>query len=223
MMLLVTLLSTIVWAQKGKITLGMDYELTNNQSDYYYYYNEYNVTPTLEPNVGYFITDNIVVGLGFKSGANEVIDNRSVSSIGPHIAYKNTYERKYQSISPFVKYYHKNLFASVKYSQVNSSYDDNSETPIWFLDTNGVNTFDGFAYNNYFTEEVKSTFSFNIGYQLAYNDKIYFEPSIGISKSTGKRMRKNMSDPNNIITNNDDDINDLNFGINLSVHLRLGK
>ena len=37
-MVLVTLLSTIVWAQKGKITLGMDYDILSNQNITYNYY-----------------------------------------------------------------------------------------------------------------------------------------------------------------------------------------
>ncbi len=225
-MVLVTLLSTIVWAQKGKITLGMDYDILSNQNITYNYYEGDLMITRFEPNVGYFITDNIVVGLGFKSSKNETTDNRIAYNPGTsqeEIKYVDTEERKYNSISPFVKYYHKNLFASIKYTSVNSSYNNDALNPNWLLDTNGVYTFDSFDSYNYLTEEKKSIFTFNLGYQLAYNDKIYFEPSVGVSKANGTRVRKNMTIPNSVRVNQDEEINDLSFGINLSVHIRLGK
>ena len=61
-------LSTTMFAQKGKVTLGVDYHKVDNPYVYnfvLYPYGYYGPTYSFEPKVGYFLSDNIEFGLGF--------------------------------------------------------------------------------------------------------------------------------------------------------------
>ena len=55
-------LSTTIFAQKGKVTLGVDYHKVDNPYVYnfvLYPYGYYGPTYSFEPKVGYFFSDNI--------------------------------------------------------------------------------------------------------------------------------------------------------------------
>ena len=55
-------LSTTIFAQKGKVTLGVDYHKVDNPYVYnfvLYPYGYYGPTYSFEPKVGYFLSDNI--------------------------------------------------------------------------------------------------------------------------------------------------------------------
>ena len=77
LLFLMVSLGSSLFAQKGKITLGVDYHKMDNPYVYnslVYPYGYYGPTYSFEPKVGYFISDNVELGLGFKSGDDELSD-----------------------------------------------------------------------------------------------------------------------------------------------------
>ena len=59
MLTVVAISTTMIFAQKGTVVLGVDSRLDNIA------WQEYKLAPT----VGYFITDNMMLGIGFQSSS----------------------------------------------------------------------------------------------------------------------------------------------------------
>jgi len=223
----------ITFAQKGKITLGVDYSTTNAQQMYAYElfypygYGYYGQSYKFEPRVGYFIYDNIEIGFGFKAGDNE--EKRTLQSYnqfdGDNYEYENTSNYDYKVFSPYVKYYLNNLFFSARFSLEKRNDKQLNNYPIWEADTNGVNSVVGMDYYNYSTQTLRKSTVFSIGYVLAYNEKLFFEPSISIRKDFREVNNKSDNDfliGEDINTESTSPINNAtHFSLNIAVGLRL--
>jgi hypothetical protein len=221
----------MTFAQKGKITLGVDYSSNATQQiyayDIYYPYGNYGQTYKFEPRVGYFIYDNVEIGFGFKAGDNE--EERTLQSYnqfgGDNYEYENTSNYDYKVFSPYVKYYVNNLFFSARFSVEKRNDKHLNNYPIWEADTNGVSTVVGMDHYNYSTQTLRKSSVFSIGYVLAYNEKLFFEPSISMRKDFGEV--KNISDNDFLIgedvnTESTSPINNATqFSLNIAVGLRL--
>ena len=227
---------TTSFSQKGDFTLGVDYSQNNQNSIYgydimYYPYGYYN-TPNMnfQPRIGYFISDNIEIGLGYKSGDNEIERTYiayNPSGIGENYNYSNKSNYTYNSYSPYLKYYKNNMFISARFSINETNNMDNNNYPIWTLDSNGVyivNSVDNYEYR-YNTKT--TTTEISIGYVLSYNKKIFLEPSFSLRKEIGE------VENTNIISNNSEfpDVTEIispisdatHFRLNLSLSIRLGR
>jgi len=223
----------ITFAQKGKITLGVDYSTSASQQvyayDLYYPYGYSGHTYKLEPRVGYFVYDNIEIGFGFKAGDNE--EERSFISYnqfgGENYVYENNSNYDYKVFSPYVKYYINNLFFSARFSLEKRNDKQLNNYPIWETDANGVNSVVGMDHYSYSTRAIRKSSVFSVGYVLAYNEKLFFEPSISIRKDFGEV--KNKSDNDFLIGEdiNNESTSPINsathFSLNIAVGLRLGK
>jgi hypothetical protein len=226
---------SISFSQKSDFTLGVDFSQNNQNYNYgydiYYPYGYYyGPTYNFQPRIGYFISDNIEIGLGYKSGKNDIERTYiayNPSGLGENYNYSNTSNYSYVSYSPYVKYYINNMFISARYSINETKNMDDSNYPIWALDTNGVymvSSFDNYQYN--YSTKTKTT-EISVGYKLSYNDKIFFEPSFSVRNETGEVVSENiittnLQDPE--ITEITSPISDGNhFRVNLAVSIRLGK
>jgi len=231
------LFSTISFSQKGDFTLGLDYSQNNENYIYGYdimfypygYYNTANMN--FQPRIGYFFSDNIEIGLGYKSGNNDIertYISYNPSGTGENYSYSNRSNYSYNFYSPYFKYYNNNnMFISARLSIKESNNGDNNDYPIWNLDSNGVymvNSFDNYEYkyNSHTT-----TTEISVGYLLRYNDKIFFEPSISVRKEIGEVESINIVTTNSespVITEVISPITDANhFRLNLSLSIRLGR
>lgn len=192
-LLLVLLFVTTSTAQKGKFTLGADYN-QNNQNYYYGYdimypYGYYGAAYNIQPKVGYFIADNIEIGLGYRSGEH-YRETQSISyspnGAGENYMYINSSDDTYRSLSPYVKYYFNSMFISARLSLNETSNNNLYHSPIWITDTSGVYFVEGVDINeyNYTNQDVSAEIS--VGYVLSYNDKIFFEPSVSVINQTGE-------------------------------------
>lgn len=221
-------------AQKGKVVLGADYHLSQNYYVYYdygYYPYPYSLGASLEPNVGYFITDNLVLGLGFKSSTNNIVsDANSVDpwGSGVEMTQESTSTSQLMSLAPYVKFYHNNLFVRASASFQSSTYTSENYYGQWDYDTDtGMGTFLGFDESTSESAAINTKFAINLGYSLMYNDKLCFEPSFGLAKSVGGMSSEYTNDPINgdpvTTSTNSPSTDGLDFAIMLGVHLRLGK
>lgn len=221
------------FSQEGKITLGVDYSTNTAQQiyayDIYYPYGYYGQTYKFEPRVGYFISDKIEIGFGFKAGNNE--ETRTLFSYnqwgGENYEYENTSNYEYKVFSPYVKYYLNNLFLSARLSIENRSDNQKNNYPVWQADTNGVNSVAGLDHYNYSTETLRKSTVLSVGYVLAYNSKLFFEPSISVRKDFGEVNNKSENDffiGEDTNTESTSPINNAtHFSLNIAVGLRLGK
>ncbi|MEJ6748928.1 MAG: hypothetical protein QNK60_03275 [Flavobacteriales bacterium] len=221
-------------AQKGKFTLGLDYQGTNNNYIYaydIYSYGYYGATYNFQPRIGYFVTDNIEIGLGYKSGENYRESQYiayNPNGMGENHNYINSSDDTYRSFSPYVKYYFSSMFVSARFSLNKTSNYNMYQSPIWQIDTNGLYYVEGVDVNEYnYTNKNVST-EISVGYVLSYNDKIFFEPSVSVVNQT--------ADVENISTTTTADglvteISNYNypksesvqFKLNIGLSLRLGK
>ena len=229
------LFSSISFSQKGDFTLGVDYSQNNQNSiygyDIYYPYGYY-YTPNInfQPRIGYFISDNIEIGLGYKSGDNEIERTYiayNPSGLGDNYNYSNTSNYTYNFYSPYLKYYKNNMFISARFSIIETNNMDNNNYPIWDLDSNGVymvNSFDNYEYKY---KSKTNTTEISIGYVLSYNDKIFFEPSFSVRKEIGEVESINIITTNSespVVTEIISPITDAtHFRLNLSLSIRLGR
>ncbi len=235
LLFVVLVIGTASYAQKGKISIGVDYVKVDNSYIYsydLYPYGYYGPSYSFEPRVGWFVSDNVEIGLGFKKGDNEVeyeYTSRNPSGNGDDFTYNNMQSYSYKTFSPYVKYYKNDFFVSARISLSSKSGSYNSLNPVWEADTNGFYKVVG--YDKYISETssfVKTT-SFSIGYVLSYNDRLFFEPSLGIKTNYGEVESKNenefyydssIQEDNTVVSPIS---NSSQLSINLAVSLRLGK
>jgi len=226
---------TTSFSQKGDFTLGVDY--SQNNYDYYYGYDimypygYYGSTYNFQPKVGYFISDNIEIGLGYKSGEH-YRETQSISynpsGIGENHMYINSSDDKYKSLSPYVKYYFNSMFVSARFSLNETSNYNVYHNPVWITDTIGMYYVDGLDINeyNYTNQNVSSEIS--VGYVLSYNDKIFFEPSVSVINQTGEVesiVTATTTDGVVTETSNYDfpKSESTRFKLNIGISIRLGK
>ena len=230
LLFLMVSLGTSLFAQKGKITLGLDYHKMNNPYVYYsimYPYGYYGPTYSFEPKVGYFISDNVEVGLGFKSGDDEIdyeYASSNPSGNGEVYLYNNISKSSYRIFSPYLKYYKSNFFVSARLSLNSFTNEYDNAYPVWEADS-----VIGLDESDYKSTTTTKTTSLKIGYALKYNEKLIFEPSIGVSKIFGEVVNESTNTyadgrPPVVLPKTTSPIsNATHFSVNLAVSLRLGK
>ena len=219
------------FSQKGKFNLGLDFQGSNNNIYAYDIYAYYGASYNFQPRIGYFITDNIEIGLGYKSGENyresELISDNP-NGVGENYEHIYSWDDTYRSLSPYVKYYFSSMFVSARISLNENSNSNSYQNPIWLSDTNGIYYLEGLDVNEYnYTNKSIGT-EISVGYILSYNDKIFLEPSVSVINQTGNvehitttttidgvvTETSNYNFPNSESTH---------LRLNLSVSLRLGK
>ena len=230
LLFLIVSLSTSLFAQKGKITLGLDYHKMDNPYVYnflMYPYGYYGPTYSFEPKVGYFISDNVEVGLGFKSGDDEIdyeYASSNPSGNGEVYLYNNISKSSYRIFSPYLKYYKSNFFVSARLSLNSFTNEYDNAYPVWEADS-----VIGLDESDYKSTTTTKTTSLKIGYALKYNEKLIFEPSIGVSKIFGEVVNESTNTyadgrPPVVSPKTTSPIsNATHFSVNLAVSLRLGK
>jgi hypothetical protein len=190
----VAISTTMTFAQQGSVAIGVGSNLANVS------WQDYSLTPT----VGYFITDNMMIGTGFSMGSSssEDVYLDGWGDVG------NLDEGSF-NISPFVRYYvMESFYASVGIAIGSTSYEEDAS------DVFGVN-----AVGEYNT----STFGLNagVGYSLMWNDRVCIEPSFGIATSSGSATSK--ANFNGSVTEVDTDApSQFGMAIGLGIHIRLG-
>ena len=235
LLFLMVSLGTSLFAQKGKITLGVDYHKMDNPYVYnslVYPYGYYGPTYSFEPKVGYFISDNVEVGLGFKSGVDEIdyeYASSNPSGNGEVYLYNNISKSSYRIFSPYLKYYKSNFFVSARLSLNSFTNEYDNAYPVWEADINGDYSVIGLDEADYKSTTTTKTTSLKIGYALEYNEKLIFEPSIGVSKIFGEVVNESTNTyadgrPPVVLPKTTSPIsNATHFSVNLAVSLRLGK
>ena len=186
MLTVVAISTTLSFAQQGSVAIGVGSNLANVS------WQDYSLTPT----VGYFITDNMMLGTGFSMGSSsEEVNDVEYTSGG-------------MNISPFLRFYMNDAFFASAGIAIGSSYDEMDAS-------SGGNT--------YTTEDKTSTFGLNVGvgYSLMWNDRVCIEPSFGIATSSGSSSSK--SNYNGTVTESDADApGTFGMAIGLGINIRLG-
>ena len=178
--------ASLTRAQQGNILVGA----TSNIGDQPIIF--WGLTPT----VGYFITDNLCVGLGL---------NSSSSSSEPQQNYN--VESDSLTLSPYVRYY----------------MNDN---PMFFhagISMGSSKNIDDDTDFNFKNEVTSSTFGMNIGvgYSLNWGKHFVFEPMLGLSTTSGSTTIKTTN--NNVVTEQDTDApSNTNIGISLGISFIFG-
>ena len=182
----VTISTTMTFAQQGSVVIGVGSNLADVS------WQDYSLTPT----VGYFISDNMMVGTGFVM----------VSSSSEESDVK--YESGEMNISPFLRFYMNDaLFASAGIAIGSNSSKSDA--------TVGGTTFT--------TEDKSSTFGLNVGvgYSLMWNDRVCIEPSFGIATGSGSSSSK--TNVGGTVTESDSDApSTFGMAIGLGINIRLG-
>jgi len=218
-------------AQKGKFTLGLDFQGSNNNIYAYDIYAYYGATYNFQPRIGYFITDNIEIGLGYKSGENyresELISDNP-NGVGENYEHIYSWDDTYRSFSPYVKYYFSSMFVSARISLNENSNSNSYQNPIWMSDTNGIYYLEGLDLNEYNYTNKRIGTEISVGYILSYNDKIFLEPSVSVVNQTGNVEHiSTTTTPDGVVTEtsnyNSPNSESTHLKLNLSVSLRLGK
>ena len=194
MLTLVAISTTLSFAQQGSVAIGVGSNLANVS------WQDYSLTPT----VGYFITENMMVGTGFSMGSSSEED-----AFDPNSGEIGDQDMSSFSMSPFFRYYMNDAFFASVGIAITSS------TNKWDLsDAFGVPVT---------SESTISTFGLNagVGYSLMWNDRICIEPSLGIATSSGSSSSKVNFD--GTVTEVDTDApSTFGMAIGLGIHIRLG-
>jgi outer membrane autotransporter protein len=184
--MVVAISTTLSFAQQGSVAIGVGSNLADVS------WQNYSLTPT----VGYFITDNMMIGTGFAFGSSSWEQNDTKYKTGG------------MRLSPFARmYFNEGLYASAGIAIESSSSSDD-------YDVSGYD-----EKNEYKT----STFGLNIGigYSLMWNDRVCIEPSFGIATSSGSASEKH--NINGTVTESDSDApGTFGMAIGLGIHIRLG-
>ena len=181
----VVISTTMTFAQQGSVAIGVGSNLADVS------WQDYSLTPT----VGYFISDNMMVGTGFAMGSSSQEENDV------------KYEDGGMNISPFFRFYMNDAFFASAGIAIGSS---SSTTDASF---GGITN----------TSEYKtSTFGLNagVGYSLMWNDRVCIEPSFGIATSSGSSSSK--TNIGGTVTETDSDApSTFGMAIGLGIHIRL--
>ena len=221
-LMVVAITTTMTFAQKGTVALGVDSRLDNIA------WQEYKLSPT----VGYFLTDNFMLGIGFQSSSitdeDEQIFYNPFDMTETRLLTENSFEKSMELI-PFVRYYFGNLYASAGVLISSSSSSNENKDGVWeYNNSNGDYDYAGYNMTAYENESTSFGMSLRVGYSLLWNDRISIEPSFGITTSSGKSNNTTISksydtESTTSIESNNPAPNVFNMGIALGIHLRLGK
>jgi hypothetical protein len=182
----VAISTTMTFAQQGSVAIGVGSNLADVS------WQDYSLTPT----VGYFISDNMMVGMGFAMGSTSYEEN------------DEKYEDGGMNISPFFRFYMNDAFfasAGIAIGSSSSTMDASS---------GGI---------TYTVEDKTSTFGLNagVGYSLMWNDRICIEPSFGIATGSGSSSSK--TNMGGTVTETDSDApSTFGMAIGLGINIRLG-
>jgi hypothetical protein len=182
----VAISTTMTFAQQGSVAIGVGSNLANVS------WQDYSLTPT----VGYFISDNMMVGTGFAMGSSSEEDNDV------------KYEDGGMNISPFFRFYMNDAFFASAGIAIGSSSSNMDASSGGITETSEYKT---------------STFGLNagVGYSLMWNDRVCIEPSFGIATSSGSSSSK--SNYNGTVTESDSDApSTFGMAIGLGINIRLG-
>ena len=182
----VAISTTMTFAQQGSVAIGVGSNLANVS------WQDYSLTPT----VGYFISDNMMVGTGFAMESSSEEDNDV------------KYEDGGMNISPFFRFYMNDAFFASAGIAIGSSSSNMDASSGGITETSEYKT---------------STFGLNagVGYSLMWNDRVCIEPSFGIATSSGSSSSK--SNYNGTVTESDSDApSTFGMAIGLGINIRLG-
>ena len=204
------LVSVFAFGQQGQVALGVNSQIDNVS------WQDYRLVPT----VGYFLSDNFMVGTGFSMASQKDGDEMTDTSA----ASLNTISA--MSITPFVRYYiNERLYASAGIDLTTSK--DFSDNGYKYPTSSGSLATATSTY-----EEKESTFGFHagIGYSLMYRDYICFEPAFVITSSGGSAT--NTAEYTDIFANGtpvvknevkQDAPSTFTMAIRLGINIRLGE
>ena len=132
----VAISTTMTFAQQGSVAIGVGSNLADVS------WQDYSLTPT----VGYFISDNMMVGTGFAMGSSSQEENDV------------KYEDGGMNISPFFRFYMNDAFFASAGIAIGSSSSTTDDSSGGFVNTSEYKT---------------STFGLNagVGYSLMWNDR----------------------------------------------------
>ena len=181
----VILTTTMAFAQQGSVAIGVGSNLANVS------WQNYSLTPT----VGYFISDNIMLGTGFSMGSSSIdVEDGTFNSNGnPNMVGTSV---STMSISPFFRFYMNDAFFANAGIAIGSGSDDNG------------------------TQEMRSSsfgFDIGVGYSLMWNDRVCIEPSFGIATGSGSSETTIGA-----VTLSADDPSTFGMAIGLGINIRLG-
>ena len=167
-----------------------------------------------------------------KSGDDE-IEYKYISSNpsgnGEVYLYNNISKSSYRTFSPYLKYYKSNFFVSARLSLNSFTNEYDNAYPVWEAAINGDYSVIGLDEADHKSTTTTKTTSLKIGYALKYNEKLIFEPSIGVSKIFGEVVNESTNTyadgrPPVVLPKTTSPIsNATHFSVNLAVSLRLGK
>ena len=186
--------SSLTRAQQGNFLVGAMSDIGDQPIIYW----------GLTPTVGYFITDNICFGTGFKSASmTEDIDNSWMGT--------GEYSADSLILNPFARYYMNDFFVhgglNIVTGNSESNYDNNNNTLLIEK-----------------VESKTSTFGVMIaaGYSLKWGKHFVFEPMIGLRTSTGTQKQKT-TDVNSVVTENEYNLpSTTDIGVSLGISFILG-
>jgi hypothetical protein len=182
----VAISTTMTFAQQGSVAIGVGSNLANVS------WQDYALTPT----VGYFITDNMMVGTGFWMGSSSYEENNV------------TYDAGGMNLAPFFRFYMNDALYATAGIAIGSETEDEDWSVAGFTETYELKT---------------STFGFNvgIGYSLMWNDRVCIEPSFGIASGSGSSSAK--ANIGGTVTEVSQDApGTFGMAIGLGIHIRLG-
>jgi len=182
----VAISTTMTFAQQGSVAIGVGSNLADVS------WQDYSLTPT----VGYFISDNMMVGTGFAMGSSSQEENDV------------KYEDGGMNISPFFRFYMNDAFFASAGIAIGSSSSTTDASSGGITNTSEYKT---------------STFGLNagVGYSLMWNDRVCIEPSFGIATSSGSSSSKSNYD--GTVTESDSDApSTFGMAIGLGINIRLG-
>ena len=186
MLSVVAISTTLSFAQQGSVAIGVGSNLADVS------WQNYSLTPT----VGYFIADNMMVGMGFKLGSTSST-RPGFNDDGDEVSFD--VKTSGMEMSPFFRYFMNDAF----FGQVGIMMGSGSST----------DSEEGTA------DSKVSSFGLQaaVGYSLMWNDKVCIEPYFGIETGSGS---SEVSVGN--VTVSTDAPSTFDMGIGLSIHIRLG-
>jgi len=201
----VILTTTISFAQSGVVAIGVNSNLADVAWQNY----------SLQPVVGYFVSDAIMVGTGFAMGTS--------SETGQNGEDLSTYDLSGFTISPFVRFY----LTEALYASAGIAIGSGSSSDKEFDDLGPAGDGDGdVELDEWQNVDISgSTFGLNIGigYSLMWNDRICIEPSLGMITASGSATETTTyGDGADAFIYTGDAPTTFDMGIMLGIHIRLG-
>jgi outer membrane protein assembly factor BamA len=178
----VAISTTMIFSQQGTVAIGVGSNLANQS------WQDYSLVPT----VGYFISDNMMVGTGFTMGS-------SIDEVGT-----TEYKSSAMSVSPFARFYlNESMYisAGIDMTSFNSITEDDTNKDTYTESTFGFNG--------------------GVGYSLMWNDHICIEPSFGFGTSGGSTTSE-FESGGNTNSNSTDAPTTFGMAIGLGINIRLG-